>query len=140
MLEPFFRSVTVFVCQTCLPVPASRQTSSPEVFAENTYSPRKQAVEVLLRILLVTSFRGAAAEILPVVGRSSGISTPHPNLLPDRGGERRENAPASLRTALRTKSTSACVGKTDYILANADFAWAVICCSVRSCLCVAIDH
>src|SRR5205809_4474208 len=55
MLEPFFRSVTVFVSQTCLPVPASRQTSSPEVLAENTKSPRTRAVEVLLRILFETA-------------------------------------------------------------------------------------
>src|SRR5437773_3728324 len=55
MLEPFFRSVTVFVCQTSLPVPASRQTSSPEVFAEKTYPPRKRAVEVLLKILFETA-------------------------------------------------------------------------------------
>ena len=48
---PFFRSVTVLVCQTCWPVPASRQTISPEDLAENTYPPRKRAVEVLLRIL-----------------------------------------------------------------------------------------
>ncbi len=41
MLEPFLSSVTVFVVQTSLPVPASRQTSSPEVFAENTCSPAK---------------------------------------------------------------------------------------------------
>ena len=34
MLAPFFNSVTVFVCQTCLPVPASRQTNSPEDLAE----------------------------------------------------------------------------------------------------------
>jgi hypothetical protein len=34
MLAPFFKSVTVLVCQTCWPVSACRQTNSPEDLAE----------------------------------------------------------------------------------------------------------
>ena len=35
MLAPFFKSVTVSVCQTCAPVFASTQTSAPDDLAEN---------------------------------------------------------------------------------------------------------
>src|SRR2546427_9737287 len=71
MLEPVFRSVTVFVCQTSLPVPASRQTSSPEVFAENTYSPRKRAVEVLLKTRFETAFVSGHSTEAPGLSASS---------------------------------------------------------------------
>lgn len=56
MLAPFFRSVTLSVSQTCLPVLASRQMNSPDDFAENTWSPCNNAVEVLLKILREEAF------------------------------------------------------------------------------------
>src|SRR5262249_27116723 len=56
MLAPPFRPVTLSVFQTSLPVPASRQTSSPDDRAEYTWSPHRTGVEVLLRILRATGF------------------------------------------------------------------------------------
>ena len=48
MLAPFFGVVTVLVLQSCVPVAASRHTSSPEDLALKMYSPRRTGVDVLL--------------------------------------------------------------------------------------------
>ena len=59
MLAPFFCLVTLFVLQSCLPVAASRHTSSPEDLALKMYSPCNTGVEVLLNNRLVgTRFSG----------------------------------------------------------------------------------
>src|SRR5437867_1173764 len=50
MLAPFFDAVRLFVPQICLPVAASRQTSSPEPLALKIYSPCSTGIEVLLKI------------------------------------------------------------------------------------------
>src|SRR5437899_2513394 len=87
MLEPVFRSVTVFVCQTSLPVPASRQTSSPEVFAENTYSARKRAVEVLLKTRFETAFvSGHSTEAAGLSASSFNMRPPINNRSPEKTG------------------------------------------------------
>src|SRR5881394_1142439 len=87
MLEPFLSSVTVFVCQTSLPVPASRQTSSPEIFAENTYSPRNRAVEVLLKTLFETAFdSGQSTEAAGVSVSSFNMRPPISSRWPEKTG------------------------------------------------------
>ena len=50
MLAPFLSVVTLLVLQSCLPVAASRHTSSPEDMALKMYSPCNTGVEVLLNM------------------------------------------------------------------------------------------
>ena len=50
MLAPFLGVVTLLVLQSCLPVAASRHTSSPEDMALKMYSPCNTGVEVLLNM------------------------------------------------------------------------------------------
>src|SRR5262245_6780554 len=77
MLAPPFRSVTLPVSQTRLPVPASRQTSSPEDRAENTCPPRRSAVEVLLRTRRDTALvSGQSTRAAGLRGSSLSISPP----------------------------------------------------------------
>src|SRR6266850_2301106 len=48
MLAPFFGVVTVLVLQSCVPVAASRHTSSPEDLAPKMYPPCITGLDVLL--------------------------------------------------------------------------------------------
>src|SRR6266849_6341395 len=80
MLAPFLRVVTVLVSQTCLPVAASRQTSSPDDLAEYTWSPRSKAVEVLLKTLRDGArFSGQSTEAAGLSASSFSMTPPSSN-------------------------------------------------------------
>jgi hypothetical protein len=74
MLAPLPGFVTLSVCHTRLPVAASRHTSSPEAFAENTWPPWIRPVEVTLRVLRETALvSGHSAEAAGFSGSSLSI-------------------------------------------------------------------
>src|SRR6266849_4564152 len=85
MLAPCFDAVRLFVLQICLPVAASRQTSSPKPLALKIYSPRSTAVDVLLKI----RFEGARISGQRKRGASALTSSINPltsNLFPWKTG------------------------------------------------------
>ena len=85
MLAPFFDAVRLLVPQICLPVAASRQTSSPEPLALKIYSPCSTAVDVLLKI----RFEGARFSGQRKRGGSALTSSINPltsNLFPWKTG------------------------------------------------------
>src|SRR5262245_11052805 len=71
MLAPFFRSVTLFDSQTFLPVVASTQISSPDDLAENTWSSRRRAVDVWLKILRAGAFESGHSTMAAGLPESS---------------------------------------------------------------------
>src|SRR5262245_58358203 len=112
MLAPLIRPVTLSDCQTCLPLVASRQTSSPDDLAENTWLAVNRAVEVWLRILREGAFDRGQRTVAAGLSEASSNIKPPINNRPSRN--------TGVDTAYSLLVTSCCRQKVSPVAGSKD--------------------